>query len=419
MKQKFTLRDLTSLEPFPDGKQLVVWDTDIKGLGVRVSRAKDGNVTRVLFVQCRVKSEPPYLVKITLGPVAEEVRSGGALEALRKKASAMTSAAREGRDPRRTTKTMPTFAKFAETYMEERGGDYADGGKAARRAFDRAAAIFGNKPLDEVTRADIKRLHKSVAVEYPAAANKTVTMVSALFGHALDDDLIDKTPTHRFKLSPAEPRRVVLTVEEMMRFWGGLEVYEREGDTKTDVPAIDFADALRLLALTGARKTEVLAMTWAEIDLDSALWTRSAERNKNGLPSEIPLDRDAVAILRAIRARRDASHVRSVREATFVFPSSKSKQGRIISVEGAFHAALKNAAITKHVVIHDLRRTFASSLVRDGMLPSTARHLTGHASTAVFEGTYVQLQGHDALRAGLAQISAAYSGREKTPKPSA
>lgn len=416
MQKKFTTSLLHGLEPSLDGKPLIVWDTEIKGLGVRVSRAKDGDVTRVLFVQCRVKSDPPVLIKITLGPVAAQVRSGGDLEEVRRKARAITTMAKDGTDPRRAPKRKVTFSEFAETYMKDIGVGHADGGKLAALAFARAGAIFGKKPLEEVTRADIKRLYKSVSAVGPAAAKKAISMVSALFGYALEDNVIDRTPTHRFKTAPSAPRRVVLTREEMERFWAALEAYEREAETKAGTPAIDLADALRLLALTGARKTEVLAMTWAEVDLDAPLWTRSAERNKNGEGTEIPLAPDAVAILRAIRARRDASPAKRVRETPFVFPSSKSQTGRLTAVEAAFHEVLRLAGITKHVVIHDLRRTFASALVADGMLPSTARHLTGHADTGVLEKVYVQLQDHAPLRAGLAQVSAAYKGRAASPE---
>lgn len=63
---------------------------------------------------------------------------------------------------------------------------------------------------------------------------------------------------------------------------------------------------MRLLALTGARRTKALAMEWSEVDLEKGIWTRKPERNKNPEAFTAPLDPDVITILKAIRARRDA-----------------------------------------------------------------------------------------------------------------
>lgn len=64
----------------------------------------------------------------------------------------------------------------------------------------------------------------------------------------------------------------MLTAVEMSRFWDALD---RFGGTSP--LAQEFPDVIGPLALTGARRTEVLAMEWDEIDLDAGIWKRPAE----------------------------------------------------------------------------------------------------------------------------------------------
>ena len=60
-----------------------------------------------------------------------------------------------------------------------------------------------------------------------------------------------------------------------------------------------FGEIGKLLLLTGARREEIAAGTWAEIDLDAKLWTVPATRSKNGEAHEIPLSQTAVEISKA------------------------------------------------------------------------------------------------------------------------
>lgn len=64
------------------------------------------------------------------------------------------------------------------------------------------------------------------------------------------------------------------------------------------------ARALEFTILTAARSGETLGATWAEIDLDQALWTVPAERMKAGAEHQVPLSRAVVSLLRHLRTKR-------------------------------------------------------------------------------------------------------------------
>ena len=74
-------------------------------------------------------------------------------------------------------------------------------------------------------------------------------------------------------------RERVLNEAEIKTLWNTLNTE----------PA-DLAAAMRLALLTAQRKSEVLEMTWAELDLDGGWWIIPAERAKNNIAHRVPLD---------------------------------------------------------------------------------------------------------------------------------
>jgi integrase len=65
--------------------------------------------------------------------------------------------------------------------------------------------------------------------------------------------------------------------------------------------------ALEFVVLTATRTSEVLGATWAEVDLDKAIWTVPASRMKAGKEHRIPLSPRAVEILEAVKPLGKAS----------------------------------------------------------------------------------------------------------------
>ncbi|WP_412505790.1 tyrosine-type recombinase/integrase [Roseovarius sp. SYSU LYC5161] len=67
--------------------------------------------------------------------------------------------------------------------------------------------------------------------------------------------------------------------------------------------------ALEFVALTAARSGEVRGATWAEIDLDAAVWIIPAERMKAGKEHRVPLTQEAVALLKALPRMKGSDYV--------------------------------------------------------------------------------------------------------------
>ena len=131
-------------------------------------------------------------------------------------------------------------------------------------------------------------------------------------------------------------------------------------------------DLFLLALLTGARRSNVSAMRWADIDLVTGVWRIA--KTKNGTPQTVTLSPEAVTVL----ASRKASGV-------FVFPGS-GKTKHIVEPKNAWAKLLKQAGI-ENLRIHDLRRTLGSWQARTGaslpIIGKSLNHKT-HQATAIY-----------------------------------
>ena len=132
-----------------------------------------------------------------------------------------------------------------------------------------------------------------------------------------------------------------------------------------------FGPAVRLLIATGQRREEVGQLAWSELDLDAALWTMPAARNKGGRQHVVPLSALALEALEA--CPKVGKHVFTTTGTTAVSGWSKCKVvlDRIVAEE--------RGAPLAPWVLHDLRRTCASRFVALGVRPDVVEAVLGHA----------------------------------------
>ncbi|TIM37551.1 MAG: hypothetical protein E5Y56_33300 [Mesorhizobium sp.] len=91
---------------------------------------------------------------------------------------------------------------------------------------------------------------------------------------------------------------------ELAAIWTGCEPEPRD-------IGYSFGSIVKLLMLTGQRRTEVAAMRWSELNLEAGTWELSGDRTKNEEPTLIPLSTLAVSVPQSVPKTND----------TFVFPA--------------------------------------------------------------------------------------------------
>ena len=159
------------------------------------------------------------------------------------------------------------------------------------------------------------------------------------------------------------------------------------------------ANAIRLLLLTGARRGELLAAQWSDVDLEAGIWTKPGATTKQRTEHRVPLSAAARTLLAKMRSQADDG-------AEYVFPARGG--GHRPHVNAAWIAARK-AAKLNGVRLHDLRHTYASVLASAGLSLPVIGALLGHA-TPITTHRYSHLFD-DPLRAATERASAILTGK--------
>lgn len=134
-----------------------------------------------------------------------------------------------------------------------------------------------------------------------------------------------------------------------------------------------FAAAIRLLALTGARRSEILELRWAEVDLERARIVLPRDRSKTGEKS-IPLNSAACALIAEWK-------VKKVND--YVFPGRGAK-GPLVGMSHRWEVVRDRAKLPE-LRIHDLRHSFASFAVANGASLFLIGKALGHTQAATTE----------------------------------
>ena len=360
MKLNQKVADALSL---PEGKRdHTFWDDECPGLGARLQ-----GKARRWIVRYRVAGNLKQK-QITLGPMA-----GLTLKKAREAAVGYTGPARRGvdcaavaraeaeevlrleqsRSEGRLAVVIDQYLQHAEANLRPR--TYGD----VRRYLTVGWAPMHNEVIAELdTRAIIGRLEVLAAENGPVAANRARSALSQCMSWAVARGIINRNPLIGTRAVALErPRDRVLRQEEISRLWA-----------ETTRPG-DFAVITRLLLLTAQRREEVAAMSWSEVNLNRHLWEIPASRTKNGRPHQVPLSKQAMAILESLemRAGRD-----------LVFGTGKGG----FSGWGQSKARSDRRSGLRDWRIHDLRRTAVTGMAEIGVQPhiieAVVNHVSGH-----------------------------------------
>jgi integrase len=202
-------------------------------------------------------------------------------------------------------------------------------------------------------------------------ANRVLAVTSAIFKFAVSRDVVAANPCeHILKPAAEHARERRLNDDELRRLY---EVLESQHE--------DVRDAYTMLILTGARVSEVIELTFAEVDLDRGIWTLPASKSKSAKEIIRPIVGRVLAILR----RRSAANPDTV----YVFPGRK--QNDHMSADRGRAEIKKLCTFATPWQARDLRRTAATHFGRLGGRFITGM-LLGHSDFSVTDKHY---DGHD------------------------
>ncbi len=227
---------------------------------------------------------------------------------------------------------------------------------------------FGDKYLHEI-KSQMVEIYKKERMDKAQdnTINNELNTLSGIFTKAIEWGKALINPVHRIKRFRIKERTRILERLEQQAL---IESAEKESKASHLRPMI-------ILSLnTGLRKEELLSLKWTDIDFENEVILVRAENAKYNKSRHIDLNRHALDVIRSLPQRRD-----------FVFCDIKGQ--RFNNFRRSFQSAAKRAGLTD-VVIHDLRRTFGSNCVMDGVSLVTVQVWMGHASI----NTTIKHYGH-------------------------
>lgn len=231
----------------------------------------------------------------------------------------------------------------------------------------------------------------------PASIRRYLSPLGPIFSLAVRRGIVHTSPV---SLLSDEERptgggvkdHYVWSAEEISKLIAAAAELGKRADARYDYSAL-----IHLLALTGLRVSEALALRWEDVDLPEAelhvrgSWARSGEitnpKTKAGLRT-LPLSPGLVDLLVGLKPE-DAS------PADFVF-ASKQNRRRPISYHNfrkrGFERALERAGLAgRGITIHGLRSAAASILIRQGLSPVEVAEVLGHADANITMRVYAKL----------------------------
>jgi integrase len=374
-------------EAKPHENDCFIWCDDSPGFGVRIyPSGKRGYV-----IQYRV---PGHTRRARIG-----WHGILTVDEARKEAKALLGQVAKGGDPaaeHATRRHQVTVRALCERYLEEAGRGLVlgkGGGPKKPRTTLRDQSniqghilpLIGNRKVIDLTQADIYRFLRDVAVGKTArvaktdkprgksiitggrgAAARAVGLLGGILTFARSEGIIASNPVHGVRRPADQKRTMRLTPETYRRLGMALD------EMRDQACNASITGAIWMLALTGARKSEIEQLRWTEIDEPGR--ALRLEDSKEGA-SIRPIGSPVFELLHRIQ-----------RQGPYVFPG-RTPDRPYGGLQGAWERLKLRADLPK-VTLHTLRHSFASTAADLGLSEPTIAAMIGHASGSI-SGRYI------------------------------
>ena len=347
----FTKKLLDKVSLPTNAQRAYFYDAMTRGLALAVSPAG-----KKVFVLYRKVAGRPERITIGLYPDLS-------IEQARDRAAELNGAIARGENPaakRRIVREEMTLNELFQTYLEHHAKPHKKTWRDDEGIFRLHLSAWKLRKISEIRRMDVVTLHARIGAKSgPYTANRLVELLSSMFNKAVEWGWNGENPATKIKAFKERKRERFLQPEEVPNFFQSLAAEPNE----------TIRDYVFISLLTGARRANVQAMRWEEINFPAATWT--IPETKNGESVAVALSVTAVGIL---KNRKESS------KSEWVFPG-QGASGHLVAPKTAWKRILERAGI-QDLRIHDLRRTLGSWQAATGAsLPIIGKSL-GHKSLA-------------------------------------
>ena len=353
-------------ESKPGPKDTLLFDKALPGFGLRIHPSG----RKVWIVQARIEGRSRRIVIARHGEMK--------LAEARRRARDMLGRIRAGGNPAddiRREKLTPTVREFADEYLRRCDPYWKPSGRKTIRIYLKARILpaFGRMPVDSVGPGDVAAWFDAASRDRPGAANRAFEILRSMMYRAEECGFRERgtNPCIGIRKSPRRKVARCLDTGELTRLGRALDAREAEWP--------EAVAAIRLLALTGCRRGEVLNLRWCDIG-DNAIKLLDS---KTG-PRSVPLGEAARSLIEALPGPRDPD--------ACLFPKNAGRDSPT-NIVACWQTVCADAKLGK-VRLHDLRHTAASHAVMSGENLPLVGKLLGHRQHSTTAGYAHLADGH-------------------------
>ena len=320
----------------------IFFDDDVPGFGVRVRAS--GAQTWIFQYKIGGRTRRLVLGQVSAIKLAKARDIAGELHAKVRLGGDPASEKRE-----KVQRALDTFGSLAERFIEQYSARARTKYEVSRH-LQKYAAPLHPAPVDSITLRDVADLLGKIdKASGGVTANRVRASLSACFSWAMREGLALSNPVANTNKREERARDRVLSDDELRRIWNAA------GDGA-------YGTIVRLLILTGQRRSEIAELRWSEVDFERRALNLPAERTKNKRPHVVPLTPTARTLLEGRPRSGDA---------VFEFTAWAYSKDLLDKRSGV-----------SDWVIHDIRRSVATGMADIGIQPhiieAVLNHVSGH-----------------------------------------
>jgi integrase len=366
----------------PADKDVFIWDDEIKGFGLKVFPSGQKSF---VFQYRPPEGKTPR--RGTLGKYSATMTAAQA----REKAKTWRRIVENGGDPLGDKQAARDALKVAQVLDLWCGSARFKERTATTQAYDRGRVERHLKPtlgkifVHKLTAEDVRRAFAKIRDGKTAANVKTgprgraivrggegaarmaIRVFRAAMSWAVSEGLASDNPAKSVKIGSDKIRK--LTLEKPEQYEKLFRTIEQMENEKRLRPAV--ADAIRVIALTGARRGEIASLRWSYVDLKNGVLVLPPSAHKTGETTGEPRVIGLPAAAQAYIARQPEGDADS-----FVFLPAKGAGA--VSLAKPWRQIREEAGLPEGIGLHGLRHSLASSMAMNGAQAAEIMTALGH-----------------------------------------
>ncbi len=326
---------------------------------------------------------------------------------------AMQDALKKRRAQEAFHKSVPTVSEYTAQWLESLRLEASTVDSYRRLIRNHIAPYFDTLPIDKLTPTRIARHYRDLEKHGRKDAhglgqgvsanmvNKVHIALGALLEAALDDGLISSNPAKKKRTVNAPTGRDIRAAKPDIQTWTAAQLHAFLRWDR-DVHEDELFTLWRVIAFTGLRRSEALALCWEDVHQKTAKLSlrravniadrQHAKKTKTGSARSLELDAETLQALKSFKALRGSISLDLARPEAYIFAGLDGGLRNPDKVSKRWGTLMKYATAAipglPRITLKELRHAHATVLLELGEHPKIVQERLGHSTIATTMNIY-------------------------------